>query len=286
MILVLTDYEIKVFKIRKGEKSHDMSGHKGPILKIITLEPEKLLSSKVHDDPKILSWSLDNTIRFWDAKDMTTIVTMESPEHSEISWMTYLMNCGLVATGHEDGEIRVWNLEINSFVTLKWSEKNRHRNTISWIQGIIYKEAENLLCGSFDGNVSIWLISKKSTSQSSMLNSSIFPTFTSMIHNYVPNKSEILGNEVHCVFFDEKNGNIFVGGNPIDINIWSIKSGDKIATLEGMHTDSVTCMTMEENFLFSGSDDQTIVMWNLITFQHVGVLRGHKASIQDLLLFW
>ena len=118
-----------------------------------------------------------------------------------------------------------------------------------------------------------------------MLNSSIFPTFTSMIHNYVPNKSEILGNEVHCVYFDEKNGNIFVGGNPIDINIWSIKSGDKIATLEGMHTDSVTCMTMEENFLFSGSDDMTIVMWNLITYQHVGVLRGHKASIQDLLLF-
>lgn len=84
-LLVLTDYEIKVFKIRKGEKSHDMSGHKGPILKIITLEPEKLLSSKVHDDPKILSCSLDNTIRFWDAKDMTTIVTMESPENSELS---------------------------------------------------------------------------------------------------------------------------------------------------------------------------------------------------------
>lgn len=52
-----------------------------------------------------------------------------------------------------------------------------------------------------------------------------------------------------------------------------------------MHSDSVTCMTMEENFLFSGSDDTTIVMWNLITYQHVGVLKGHKSSIQDLLLF-
>lgn len=84
-LLVLTDYEIKVFKIRKGEKSHDMSGHKGPILKIITLEPEKLLSTKVHEDPIILSCSLDNTIRQWDAKDMTTTVIMESPENSELS---------------------------------------------------------------------------------------------------------------------------------------------------------------------------------------------------------
>lgn len=64
-----------------------------------------------------------------------------------------------------------------------------------------------------------------------------------------------------------------------------MQTGDKIACLEGMHSDSVTCMAMEENFLFSGSDDMTIVMWNLITYQHVGMLKGHKDSIQDLLLF-
>jgi WD40 repeat protein len=239
----------------------------------------------VHDDPKILSWSLDNTIRFWDAKDMSTITVMESPKDSELSCMTYLMNWGLVATGHEDGEIRVWNLEINSYVTLKWSEKNKHHNTISCIQGIIYKEAESLICGSYDGNVSIWQISKQSTKQSSMLSSSIIPTLKSVIYNYVPNKSDILGNEIHCLFFDDKSGNIIVGGNPVDINIWSMQNGEKVATLEGMHSDSVTCMAMEENFLFSGSDDMTIVMWNLITFQHVGVLKGHKDSIQDMIIF-
>ena len=195
------------------------------------------------------------------------------------------MNCGLVATGHEDGDIRLWNLEINQFQTLRCNEKDRHTNTISCIQGIIYKEAEFLLCGSYDGNVSVWEISKKSSAQTSMINSSIFPQLRSVVYNYVPNKSDILGNEIHCIFFDERQGHIFIGGNPIDINIWSIQTGDKIASLEGMHSDSVTCMAMEENFLFSGSDDTTIVMWNLITYQHVGVLKGHKTSIQDLLLF-
>jgi len=97
------------------------------------------------------------------------------------------------------------------------------------------------LCGSYDGNVSIWEISKKSSAQTSMLNSSnIFPQLRSVIYNYVPNKSDILGNEIHCIFFDEKQGHIFVGGNPIDINIWSIQTGDKVASLEGMHSDSVT----------------------------------------------
>lgn len=54
-LLLLTEYEIRAYKIRKGEKSHDMSGHTGPILKIITLEPEGLGLSNVEDDPKILT---------------------------------------------------------------------------------------------------------------------------------------------------------------------------------------------------------------------------------------
>lgn len=91
-LMLLTDYEIRAYKIRKGEKSHDMSGHKGPILKIITLEPERLGLSNVHDDPKILTCSLDNTIKFWDAKEMSIVLSLDSPEKSEISCMTYLMN--------------------------------------------------------------------------------------------------------------------------------------------------------------------------------------------------
>jgi WD40 repeat protein len=44
---------------------------------------------------------------------------VESPKNSEISCMTFLYNSCLVATGHEDGAIRLWNLEISSSVTLK-----------------------------------------------------------------------------------------------------------------------------------------------------------------------
>ena len=108
---------------------------------------------------------------------MNTIVVMEAPENSELSCMTYLMNCGLVATGHEDGNIRLWNLEISSHVTLKCGdEKQRHTNSISCLQGILWKGSEFLLAGSYDGKVSLWEISeRRSNNQNSMLNSSIFP---------------------------------------------------------------------------------------------------------------
>lgn len=115
------------------------------------------------DDPKIITCSLDNTIRLWDAKEMALVTVMEAPDNAELSCMTFLMNCCLVATGHEDGSIRLWNLEINSSVLLKCDENYKHHNSISCILGIIWKDSEFLLCGSYDGRVSIWEISEKRT---------------------------------------------------------------------------------------------------------------------------
>lgn len=51
-LLVLTEYAIRAYKVRRGKKTQDMSGHNGPILKIIALEPEKVTKEKVQDDPK------------------------------------------------------------------------------------------------------------------------------------------------------------------------------------------------------------------------------------------
>jgi len=50
---------------------------------------------------------------------MEVINLLESPEQSELSCMTFLPNCCLVGTGHEDGSLRLWNLEISSDVVLK-----------------------------------------------------------------------------------------------------------------------------------------------------------------------
>ncbi len=222
-LLVHTDFGIKVFQIKRGTKQADMQGHKGPILKIISLEPqrlEKITRERIPDDPKIITCSLDNTIRLWDAKDMHVTAVMESPENAEISCMTFLTNCCLAATGHEDGSIRLWNMEINSSVTLKCEEVHRHKNSISCILGAYHKDSEFLMCGSYDGKVSIWEISeKKSTNSNAMLSSTIFPQLKMVIdntkipekgdrrmampfgHTYEEEKDRFAGSEVLCLQF-------------------------------------------------------------------------------------
>lgn len=64
---------------------------------------------------------------------MSLVTMMEAPENAELSCMTFLMNCCLVATGHEDGTVRLWNMEINSSVLLKCDENYKHTNSISCI---------------------------------------------------------------------------------------------------------------------------------------------------------
>lgn len=80
----------------------------------------------------------------------------------------------------------------------------------------------------------------------------------------------------------ETDGYILAGGNNRNVNIWSIRTGEYVETLKE-HTDSVTCMAIEQNMLFTGSDDMTIGIWDLVNLYMVGKLEGHKDSKLNIL---
>ena len=147
-----------------GQQSQDIEGHTDSILKIIALDPirmEQKTNEQIQDKPKVITCSLDNTIRLWDSKKMDVLNVLEAPSNSELSCMTFLPNACLVATGHEDGLIRLWNLEISSSVILKSAKGGRHSNSISCIICETIQEQEYLIAGSYDGTISIWEISQK-----------------------------------------------------------------------------------------------------------------------------
>ena len=108
---------------------------------------------------------------------MEVLSKMEAPKNSELTCVTFLYRCCLVATGHEDGAIRLWNMENNSSVHLKCTDPNKkHTNTISCITSTIWKDSEILICGSYDGKISIWEISEKaSSSEDNAASSTISP---------------------------------------------------------------------------------------------------------------
>ena len=48
------------------------------------------------------------------------------------------------------------------------------------------------------------------------------------------------------------------------------------------HTDAVWCLTLHENKLYSGSWDKTIRIWNTETHAEIATLTGHTASVSCL----
>ena len=290
---------IQTFRIKVGQKTHDIEGHTDSILKIIALEPSRLeqkTNEKIPDDPKIITCSLDNTIRLWDSVKIDCINVLDSPEHSELSCMTFLVNCCLVATGHEDGALRLWNLDISSSVLLKSQKGGSHTNSISCLIGENFKDQEFLIAGSYDGTISIWEISQQAKSgkedQNSSQSTTIFPQFSHMIDNTKMCDLDFFeGTEVLCVHFYENDvdGYLIVGGNSKEIQVYKLKTGEYFCTMVG-HKDSVTCIAQEGNMLFTGSDDMTVGIWNTQswyydnysqtkkkTVEAVGFMQGHEA---------
>ena len=211
--------------------------------------------------------------------------------------MTFLANCCLVATGHEDGALRLWNLEISSSVVLKSPKGGNHVNSISCIIAEVFKEQEFLIAGSYDGTLSIWEISQKASGTGKDQNSistTIYPQFSHAIDNskfidFDFNES----SEILCVYFleDDKDGYVIVGGNSKKIYVYKLKTGEYFCTMIG-HKDSVTCFSHDGLLLMSGSDDCNIIIWNTQEWYspHHGsskikeitphkILRGHHESI-------
>src|SRR5690606_16731550 len=59
--------------------------------------------------------------------------------------------------------------------------------------------------------------------------------------------------------------NILVSGNAdCDLRVWSIETGQCLATLIG-HQSAVTCVQFDDEKVVSGSDDGTIKVWSAAT---------------------
>ena len=131
----------------------------------MALDPKKIgqkNNETINDIPKIITASLDNTIRLWNSKKMDVANVLEAPSDSEVSCMTFLMESCLVVTGHEDGTLRLWNLEISSSILLKSTKGGQHSNTISCIMSAKIGDEEKIFAGSYDGLISMWEITQKS----------------------------------------------------------------------------------------------------------------------------
>ncbi len=70
---------------------------------------------------------------------------------------------------------------------------------------------------------------------------------------------------------------LITGHRKGDINIWDIRNGQLMNTLQG-HTKLIECLVLlPTNRLASGSNDETIKVWNLANNQSVNTFVNYES---------
>ena len=76
-------------------------------------EPE--FTSILSEENYLYSASLDYSIRCWDTSDMSCLSIIQE-RHSEISSLIAIPNSVILVSGHDDGSVRMWNMDSGSFM--------------------------------------------------------------------------------------------------------------------------------------------------------------------------
>lgn len=246
-------------------------------------------ASEGEKDFRIFSASEDNTVRLWDPFDMACVRVLEHTSiqtdskatlsgpivaASEISSMTFYEAWRILVTGHENGDLRLWDMDTGRSKMMA----PQHSNSISCMSmAILRKNEELLLSGGYDGWVVVWDIRHVRGEPPHMISKFKAhgpgsPSEPGVEADKMPSSSTLPSNglisnlpspEVLCIIHDPVKKVIFTGGNDGVIKVWSV-AGYALKGYHKGHAGAVTCLALDSNFLFSGSDDCEIRVWDAV----------------------
>ncbi|GLC46623.1 hypothetical protein PLESTB_001224200 [Pleodorina starrii] len=259
-------------------------------------------------DYRVFSASLDNTVRLWDPYDMACIRVMEETG-SEISSMTFFEGWNLLATGHDSGDVRLWNLDTGHATSLQ----RVHSNAVTALAlALVHRNEELLISASYDGWVVLWDIRSLRGEPPHMVakfraHGPEAPCGSRMPHTAAgsgtgdgsggggaggggsltpPLRPSLTGGaaaaasrgpasealravlaapepEILALKYDPLKKAIVTAGTEKVIKVWAATGYDYLGCHRG-HTNAVTCLALDANFLFSGSDDCSICLWDTV----------------------
>ncbi|DBA04647.1 TPA: hypothetical protein N0F65_012230 [Lagenidium giganteum] len=215
---------------------------------------------------RFFSASLDNTVRCWDSYDMKVSYGFEEKQ-SKITCMLMSKKFNKLITGHEQGFVKSWgvltghchkaSIEVQSAVTCLAS-------------GII-RDQEFILAGDVDGVLSVFELQADGLTLPSTIGTLGESEKRDDIIALWFDRGEFLeGSQQPSKTLSSvpQFGREFVviGYNSGSIAIWNVTKRLQIHRWKA-HDDVVTSLVMHGCFLFSGSEDTSIRIWNLFELE-------------------
>lgn len=270
-----------------------------------TASPDSLLSGMrtvtslafSSDGELLVSAGLDYKIRVWETargKPLSTGAGHIGPVFS------VAFNAeGLLASGSQDGTIKLWQIGQRGETAHCLETLQEHRQ--QWIWSVTFGPGGLLASGSQDGTVQLWqvnregrggkclrtlhgysqLISSMAFSQDGKLLMSsedngtvrIWETWSGKVQHTLSREA----NEAYALAFSP-DGRICAQNTPFErtITLWDVDSGHYLRTLQG-HRGYIWSVTFspDGHFLLSGSLDTTVKLWEVESGRCLTTFEGH-----------
>lgn len=246
---------------KAGDQIHKFQAHHDPITCLAFDEPYG----------RLLTCSLDNTVRLWDMNRYKCIGLLEG-HYASVNCVDIFNN--LAFTGSMDASVKVWDLDCfgnnkDDETPLLYSFEGH----VDSVTALSYNNGE-LVSGSNDKTIRQWDLNTGHLVQtidvmwaSSMANSSIH--FGDDTKNMRPSAAgNLMNNSSNYPYISSLqvfDAALASGSNDGIVRLWDLRSGEVIRQLLG-HTGAITTLQFDKNFnLVTGSSDRSVRIWDLRT---------------------
>ncbi|ETN98399.1 WD-repeat protein [Reticulomyxa filosa] len=190
-------------------------------------------------------------------------------------------DCQLICSGSEDNTVRVWDIDNNKQI----QSFNGHSNNVYCVKFSSYhyhNNHQNIICSSSrDKTISFWNFKHNKQLQ-------IFNGHTKSVYNI--DFSKFNGGRYLCSGSDDKT-----------IRLWDVETSKSLHVFDG-HEHSVFCVDIsplqsiyDNNkiniigviggngyTICSGSNDNTIRIWDIETTKQLNIFRGHNGFVHSV----
>ena len=251
------DKTIRLWNVNNGECLHVLVGHTASVLTLALLE------AQLSGETVLISGSHDRTIKVWSPHDATCIYTLTGHTAGVLSLVVQLP-LDAFSSLSADGTIRRWNASTFECERVGFVGAKESLSTMRELAS----NKRRLVTGSTDGRVSVW-------------DESLFSLATSKPERQ--NDGPILSLETL------PNGQVVSGDWHGNVNVWNVLKRTSthlgvecVASLGGHRREVSALQLMSDTRMASASEDGTIAIWDLQTYELVRMLTEHAGGITSL----
>ena len=249
------DKTIKLWNSATGQEIRTLTGHSNWIWSIAFSPNSKILASS----------GADKTIKLWDVATGNLINTFKG--HTQgVSSIAFSPNGKQLASSSLDKTIKIW--DVASAKEIRTLEGHSQA-----VDNIIFSpDGATLASGSWDKTIKLW----------NLVNGQEIRT--------LKGHSDI----VLSIAFDARGVMLASSSKDKTIKLWNLVTGEVIRTIEG-HTEKVNSVTFAsggkynqplniDEILISGSNDNTIKLWNPVTGKKLRTLKKDSGFIYSIVV--